>query len=149
VQKRAPSGNGEAQPAQARTGGPGGEAGATGRDAVAGSTGAAAGGWVDAGGWVGAAPEGAAVATPRPAAVGSPQRGHATHEGSSSAVRHDVHRFGANGSATPQKGHAATSRKMSLSQDGQGCLYVGTAAPLLSQVAEDPGPRRDPGGSVS
>jgi hypothetical protein len=45
-----------------------------------------------------------------------PHFGHAAHAGSSMTVPQLGQRAGANGSAVPQNGHAATSRAMYLPQ---------------------------------
>jgi hypothetical protein len=79
----------------------------------------------------GAAAVPAEAAAPGAAAAGGgaisdcPQVGQTTQAGSSTTLRQFWQRFGANGSAWPQYGHAATARSMNLSQYGHGCLKVG------------------------
>jgi len=66
----------------------------------------------------------------------APHDGHTTQAGSSMILRQFRQRFGANGSTRPQKGQAATTLSISLSQYGHGCLKVGIVCSYQPVVPE-------------
>ena len=81
---------------------------------------------------------GAAWAAASAAFTGLPQRGQATHDGSSIWAEQLGQRPGVNGSRVPQEGQATASRSMYAPQWGHGCLNVGIASCSLSRQGRRP-----------
>lgn len=148
VQKRAPAGSGEPQPphgpadlraigaASALRAGRGG-GGAVGAPGVPPTGVAGVVGTVAAAGLPVVVAPGAALTITGTGAISElPHDGQTTQDGSSTILRQVRQRLGANGSAWPQNGHAATDLSMNLSQYGQGCLKVGIVRSYQPKVPE-------------